>query len=74
MLKSDYLTITFNPEDLANSEIWWIKGYWNTIKKLWKELKGTELEQVNKNNIREFLELNMKTILFSNGRFNKFFD
>lgn len=67
MIESNYLTITFNPEDLSNSEVWWIKGYWKTITKLWKETKGSELKIVTKENLMEFLELNMKTILFTLG-------
>lgn len=70
MIEPNYLTMTFNPEDLANSEVWWIKGYWKTITELWKELKGTELEIVTKDNLMEFLELNMKIIFFSLGNKN----
>lgn len=65
--KLNYLNVTFNPDDLVNSEVWWIKGYWDTITELWKEMKGTELKVLTKENIMEFLELNMKTIYFSLG-------
>lgn len=67
MINSNYLSMTFNPEDLANSEVWWIKGYWETITKIWKETKGSELEIVTTENLMEFLELNMKTIYFFVG-------
>lgn len=66
-MNGEVLVIHFKPEDLANSEVWWIKGYWKTIKEIWKETKGYELEEVTQENILEFLELNMKTILFSMG-------
>ena len=67
MIKPNFLNVTFNPEDLANSEVWWIKGYWNTITELWNETHKEKLEIVTKNNIMEFLELNMKTIYFGFG-------
>lgn len=66
-MKNYSLTITFNPEDLSNSDIWWIKGYWSKITKLWKKIKGTELKQLDEYNMQDFLELNMKTILFTVG-------
>lgn len=66
-MKSEVIAVYFKPEDLANSEIWWIKDYWKTICEIWKETKGYELEEVNQENILDFLELNMKTILFSMG-------
>lgn len=67
MINSNFLNVTFNPDDLANSEIWWIRGYWDTITKLWKEMKGTELKVLTRENILKFLELNMKIIYFSLG-------
>ena len=61
----EVLSMHFVPYDLAHSETWWIKGYWEKMQKLWKELKGEELIELTKENLKDFLELNMKYILFT---------
>lgn len=59
------ITMTFDANDIENSEHWLIKDMWKFLQEDWLELKGKEIEHITRENLQEVMDLIIKYYVFS---------